>query len=502
MISLALAGFPPAAKSDTYQERKQKALDKYNGEKREHAEFREDVHRDYEETQGLHSEYAFAKNTAAPARKTVAHDGDRLRLQKGLYDNKMIQDYVNRVGSSVVSKETKRLFAFRLLSDPVPTAETLSTGTVYISTGLLSLLDNEAQLAYVLAHEMAHVDLDHWLLKSKLAVYQQDLEEGKNKKRGIVGHLSTIGGAAIGAVAGGGVGVLAGDLVGRHAGDLAGLLFRPGAPLDWDEEEEAAADKAALEALLDADYDVREIPNLYVALTAAVKSDARVGLGFLGASNRVEERSKYVKESINNDEQAKTIAEKVAAGGLKGTSPDFSMVLSELKRDNGILALYYDMFALAKSNLEHAIALRPDDPAAHYYYGKVLKLVGRTPEDMERADQEFQLAEKYDLRGSYYGAYLYRALHLMNLKAQSRLQGAGADDSRDEEIVNALQNYITAHARSVAEERFWNTFLPANLDSMYDYLKQSGEIKWKLDPSDISDIGTSALLTRPGRQSN
>src|SRR6185503_4036188 len=96
-----------------------------------------------------------------PARPTVVHDGDRLRLHTGLYDNKLFGDYINRVGQKVVPAGSDKLFAFRLVADPTPLAYTLSTGTIYISTGLVSLLDNEAQLAYVLAHEMAHVQLDH-----------------------------------------------------------------------------------------------------------------------------------------------------------------------------------------------------------------------------------------------------------------------------------------------------------------------------------------------------
>ena len=87
----------------------------------------------------------------------------------GLYDNKLVADYINRVGQRLVAADSERLFAFRLDGTTrYRSHETLSTGTIYISTGLVSLLDNEAQLAYVLAHEMAHVQLDHWKLKSTL----------------------------------------------------------------------------------------------------------------------------------------------------------------------------------------------------------------------------------------------------------------------------------------------------------------------------------------------
>ena len=51
------------------------------------------------------------------------------------------------------------MYTFRVLYDPIPKALTLSTGTIYISTGMLSVLDNEAELSYVLAHEIAHVEM-------------------------------------------------------------------------------------------------------------------------------------------------------------------------------------------------------------------------------------------------------------------------------------------------------------------------------------------------------
>ena len=105
----------------------------------------------YDQVQREHSVQAFEKNVAPPARPTLVHDGDRLRLQTGLYDNKLVADYINRVGQRLVPADSDKLFAFRLVAHPIPFAETLSTGTIYVSTGLLSLLDNEAQLAYVLA---------------------------------------------------------------------------------------------------------------------------------------------------------------------------------------------------------------------------------------------------------------------------------------------------------------------------------------------------------------
>jgi beta-barrel assembly-enhancing protease len=50
---------------------------------------------------------------------------------------------------------------FRLLRDPLPNAFALPGGSVYLTTGLIALLENYDQLAGVLAHEVAHVRNRH-----------------------------------------------------------------------------------------------------------------------------------------------------------------------------------------------------------------------------------------------------------------------------------------------------------------------------------------------------
>ena len=143
--------------------------------------------------------------------------------------------------------------------------------------------------------------------------------------------------------------------------------------------------------------------------------------------------------------------------------------MSTLKRDNGILGFYHDMFQLAKSNLEYARTNRPNDPAAHYYYGKVMKLVGRTEEDRKLADEAFQKAIQFDHRERNYGAHFYRALALIDQK-NPRL---------NPEIAKELQAYLMASMRFASEEASLANALPANLDDLYDYLTEVGDVKWR-----------------------
>jgi hypothetical protein len=431
-------------------------------------DFRDEVDEAFDEVQRQHSLQAFEKNVAQPARPTVVHDGDRLRLQTGLYDNKLVADYINRVGQRLVPADSEKLFAFRLVAHPIPFAETLSTGTIYISTGLVSLLDNEAQLAYVLAHEMAHAHLDHWKLKSMLNAGEDEFLKKEARTRRILGiTLGAAAAAGAGAAFGADPGQIAGlALTGALVGSAISQAWVSALSLDWDRVQENEADEAAFNAIMQLRYDTKEVPKLYATLQRAVRSDQRVGLGFIGNKRRTTERLANAEELV-----AKQVVPAGAAGQdrLVVTQPDFVRVMATLKRDNGILSFYHDMFQLARANLDFARTNRPNDPAAHYYYGKVLKLVGRTEEDRKAADEAFQKAIQFDHRERNYGAHFYRALALIDQK----------NPSLNPEVAKSLQAYLMASMRFASEEATVANALPANLDDLYDYLAEAGELKWR-----------------------
>lgn len=52
-------------------------------------------------------------------------------------------------------------YRLRIIKSSELNAFSLSDGTIYISLGLFGLIENEAQLAMLLAHEISHVKLDH-----------------------------------------------------------------------------------------------------------------------------------------------------------------------------------------------------------------------------------------------------------------------------------------------------------------------------------------------------
>jgi len=79
--------------------------------------------------------------------------------------NQFIQDYVQKLGQRLAAapeaKSSGFNFTFTVLNVDQVNAFALPGGPMFIYTGLLKAVDNEAQLAGVMGHEMSHVILRH-----------------------------------------------------------------------------------------------------------------------------------------------------------------------------------------------------------------------------------------------------------------------------------------------------------------------------------------------------
>jgi predicted Zn-dependent protease len=73
-----------------------------------------------------------------------------------------ITEYVNRIGQRLVrNSDAKVPFIIKVVQDDEINAYALPGGFFYVNTGLILAADNEAQLAGVMAHEIAHVAARH-----------------------------------------------------------------------------------------------------------------------------------------------------------------------------------------------------------------------------------------------------------------------------------------------------------------------------------------------------
>lgn len=171
----------------------------------------------------------------------------------GVYDNDALQQYVEKIGQEMLAvshmqredspdqyKNTK--FYFRLLDSPVVNAFALPGGYIYVTRGLLSHLDNEAQLAVVLGHEIGHVAARH---ASQRAFEQQ------------MGQLALIGGAIAGQHF---LGIPGGDILGL-GGMAAQMLF-----LSYSRDNERESDRLGVEYAAKQKYNSAEGAKFFTTL--------------------------------------------------------------------------------------------------------------------------------------------------------------------------------------------------------------------------------------------
>jgi hypothetical protein len=165
--------------------------------------------------------------------------GKRIQGRMKLLAERSVQEYVSHLGDSLIpegAKGTRRPIEFRffVVEDPEINAASLPDGTLLINTGLLGALENEAQLAFVLSHEVAHVLQVH---------YRREIEETRGARIGL-----TIAGLAAGAFIGN-VGVFMSQI------GIASVVN------GHQRELENQADRLGLQNVIEHGYDPREAPN-------------------------------------------------------------------------------------------------------------------------------------------------------------------------------------------------------------------------------------------------
>lgn len=162
--------------------------------------------------------------------------------------NQELTQYVNRIGTRLVERGglEKYPFFFKVVQEDSINAFALPGGPMYVHTGLLSAVENEAQLAGVLAHELSHVVLRHGTNQASRAQFAQ------------------LGALLAGAIVGGG----------SLAGQLAQLGIGLGANsvlLKYSRNAESDADLLGAYTMAKAGYNPVEMARFFERLEAERK---------------------------------------------------------------------------------------------------------------------------------------------------------------------------------------------------------------------------------------
>ena len=162
--------------------------------------------------------------------------------------------YVDSVGRRVAaySGVAPGAYRFTVLNSAVENAFATPGGYIYITRQLMGLMDNEAELAFALGHEVGHVAANHAQARESYA-----------RRSSVLGVL----GAILGSVVGGGFGNVIAEMATTRA-QLATLSFS--------RDQEYQADTLGLRYLVNAGYDPGGGAGVLAALTRASALEARV----------------------------------------------------------------------------------------------------------------------------------------------------------------------------------------------------------------------------------
>ncbi len=174
--------------------------------------------------------------------RQLAAEVDR---QAKFIDDPVITEYVNRVGQNIViHSDAKIPFTIKVIDSDEVNAFALPGGFFYVNKGLLLVADNEAEVAGVMAHEIAHVAARH-------AVENQT-------KAGLLEYLAI------------GTSIFLGGIPGMIFQNTAGLGLL-GAFMKFSRGAEEEADKLGVQYMWAAGYDPGAMATMFEKLEAKNK---------------------------------------------------------------------------------------------------------------------------------------------------------------------------------------------------------------------------------------
>jgi len=198
-----------------------------------------------------------------------------------LLPNQAVQDYVTNLGNKLIPAFQKNLpisdpskinFRFFVVINKEPNAFALANGTIVVHSGMITLLENEAQLAAVLSHEMAHSTQEHsW----------RAINKDKGKRTAL-----QIGAIAASAFGWGGV------------SDILNLTINAMVN-GYSRRLENQADRIGLEYLVASGYDPREAPKVWKVM-ANTLGDSPTNFFYSSHDSHSTRRSFLMVEIRNN----------------------------------------------------------------------------------------------------------------------------------------------------------------------------------------------------------
>ncbi len=280
-----------------------------------------------------------------------------------LYDNPAFSAYVNQVAQRLVPEQArwKGLFVkVRVVRDPLLNAFAYPNGGIYVHTGILSKMENEAQLATLLGHEMTHFINRHTL---------QAIRSTQNTSATLASLQVLF--APFGVY---------GDVA-----SLLGVIGATAAVTGYSRGLEAEADRVGLSLMVQAGYDPREAPKLFAHMKKDLEEEQIEEPYFFGTHPRLEDRIEsytgLIEDSYPDQE------------GDKGEER-FAEQIGPVMIENAKLDLAMGRFTSAQRGLERLLRRDSRHANGHYLLGEIYRQRGQEG-DLDRALQEYAQAASH-----------------------------------------------------------------------------------------------------------
>ena len=281
-----------------------------------------------------------------------------------LYRNAELETYLNEVAAKLqaFTDSPDISFKIKIINDPNLNAFAFPNGVIYVHTGVLARMENEAQLAALLAHEMTHCTHRHSL---------RVLKTLKDRPRYMAAVQQSVEKIAM-------------------AQDLARLLGVNGsmaAVTGYTRELEAEADRVGLDLMAKAGYDPRQALNLFEHLRQEIEIEGIKEPFFFGTHPSVQQRIENAGRWLATEYSAQNT-------GLINLDI-FRFKLDKLVLDNAQLDLRIGRFYIARRSVEKFLLLNPNDAGAYYLLGEIFRQHGEL-DDIQNAIKQYEKAIALD----------------------------------------------------------------------------------------------------------
>jgi beta-barrel assembly-enhancing protease len=294
------------------------------------------------------------KFTEADEERMAQENARKFDGSHKMWEDPLLDAYLSDIVQRLVAQAHPRPFVYslRVVNEGSVNAFTFGGGLLYVNAGLIARMENEAQLAMVLAHEIAHVTESH-VTKGIEGTYGIQL----------LGEIARVTAVSTGAAAKTQIPPALLDKTYEYS--MKASVSGHG------RANESEADVVGLEYMVKAGYDPREAPGTFEQLMKEYGDQTALQNFFYGDhptnKARIEKLTGLVQSKYSQDLETRKLITNTA---------EFKQRTRELVVEVGRLDYERKKFKTATAMFEKALLANNKDHLSHYYMGKIASETG------------------------------------------------------------------------------------------------------------------------------